>query len=67
MTLFQYAIIKNEKLNSKDEVVEKAVLLAEPTWVLAKDQQTAGTLAARAIPEEEIENLDRITVMVRPF
>lgn len=65
--LFEYAVFKDEKLDKDGEVVEAAVVLVEPTTVLAKDDKQVGIRAAKAIPETEMDNLDRIQVVVRPF
>lgn len=65
--LFEYAVFKDEKLDKDGEVVEAAVVLVEPITVLAKDEKQVGIRAAKAIPETEMDNLDRIQVVVRPF
>lgn len=65
--LFEYAVIKAEKRDKDDEVIEEAVLLVPPTHVLAEDDAQVGITAARAIPEEHTADLGRIQVVVRPF
>lgn len=65
--LFEYAVFKDEKLDKDGEVVEAAVVLVAPITVLAKDEKQVGIRAAKAIPETEMDNLDRIQVVVRPF
>jgi len=69
MKLYEYAVIRDEKEDRDGEVVQEAKIVVEPTAVLARDDAQAQLLAARSIPEEEITNgnLDRISVVVRPF
>ena len=64
--LFQIAAIcrPNEK---QDENGEKAKVIVEVQTVLAKDQNTAIMLAARAIPDAYKDQLSQIEVAVRPF
>ena len=45
----------------------KPELLVDVTRVLASDQAQASMLAARAIPEDYVERLDEIQLVVRPF
>lgn len=66
MRLFQYAVI----LHPSDKELEDGVaskLLVDVTTILAKDASAVTLQAARAIPEENIDALDRIEVVVRPF
>lgn len=67
--LYEYAVILNEKRDKDGEETEPAEIVVKPTTIVAKDEQQAQMLAARAIPEEMISNgkLDRLMVVVRPF
>lgn len=67
LTLWQYAVIKQPKEDKDGNVVEEGKVVVDPVTVLAADSDQATLLASRAIPEEEIGNLDRLTVAVRPF
>lgn len=64
MKLFQYAILLIPKADNKKQ---KACVLKDITNILAKDAQSATLLAARAIPEEYLSQLDEIQVAVRNF
>lgn len=66
-TLFEYAIILQEKTDKDGNVVEESAILVAPTYVLAKTASDVNIIAARAIPEEQVQNLERITIAVRPF
>lgn len=63
MRLFQFAAIWNPTPEqSKDG--QKARIIVEPTTILAKDAAQANMLAARALPEEMVDQLD---IAVRAF
>ena len=62
MNVYEYVIIyQPEDEKSKPEIIQAI------TSVFAKDEKTAGILAARAIPEKFIDKLDEVEVVVRPF
>ncbi len=46
---------------------DKTKIILDKTMFLAKDANTAMILASRMIPEEHIENIERVQVLVRPF
>lgn len=66
MKLYEFAVILDER-REKGKVAEPAEIVAGPEAVLARDDAQAQLLAARAIPEEFIDRIDRLTVVVRPF
>lgn len=66
-TLFEYAIVLQEKKDKDGNVTEEAQILVAPTHVLAKSASDVNIIASRAIPEEQVINLERITLAVRPF
>lgn len=61
--LFEYAVVLHPEEGEKG----KSELIVDVTRVLASDQSAATLLAARAIPEEHVDDLSRIEVIVRPF
>ena len=65
--LYEYAILLQEKRDKDGEVTEEAKVLVEPTTVLASDESQATVIAGRAIPEDQMDRLERITLAVRPF
>lgn len=67
MKLYQYAVIKDERTDDNGKVVEKAKVVVDVTTILAKDNEQATLLAARAIPDEHMDDLERLQVVVRPF
>lgn len=67
LKLYEYAVILQPKLDKDGEVSEEGKLVVEPTTVLADDESQAQLLAGRAIPEEFMDRLERLTLAVRPF
>ena len=66
MQLYEFAAI----LDPTEEAAKdgaKAQLILDVQRQLASDASAATLLAARAIPDEYVEHLDRIRVIVRPF
>lgn len=64
--LFQYAVIWNPT-KEQAEAGKKSELLVEINTILAPSQEKAGILAARAIPEDKLDEIDQIQIVVRPF
>jgi hypothetical protein len=60
--IFQYAVIYHPAKKG-----EKSVLVVEPRTILATDENVAALKAARSIPEDYADKLDRVEVAVRPF
>ena len=66
--LFQYAILLHPETKDKKETKEKTKLLSDGIQtILAQDEKQAAMLVARAIPEEHIDNLQNVEVIVRGF
>ena len=68
--LFEYAIIWQPKertdANGNDTTPASKVLI-EPTRTLVRDQGEAMIQASRAIPNEYLDRLDEVELVVRPF
>lgn len=70
MKLFEFAVIYNPiatKEQSERGDKPKSLLVVDVTRVLANDDKEASMLAARAIPEQYTDKLDRVEIAVRPF
>jgi hypothetical protein len=65
--LFEYTVILQPKEDKDGEEIEPGKLIVDPATILAKDPDQAGMIAARAIPDEYMDRLDRLSVVVRPF
>lgn len=57
--LFEYVVIRHTPKGSE--------IIVPVTAVAAKDQASATLLAARAIPDEHVADLENLEVAVRPF
>lgn len=70
MKLYEYAVIYNPT-PTKDENERgdkpKSKLVVGVTQALANDDKEAMLLAARAIPAEYTDKLDRVEIALRPF
>lgn len=66
MKLFQYAIFW---LPTEQQIKDgkKPLILKDVTSVLAKDEQGANILAAREIPDDYVDQLEQITIVVNAF
>ncbi len=68
MKVFEYVVWIDEKKDKQtDAVVDPAVVIVSPTTVLAKDDGQVAMIAARQIPDEYADRLDRVQISVRPF
>lgn len=66
MKIFQFAALYNPNADERKKG-EKAAIIVPITDCLAADEKAAMLIAARAIPDEFIEKLERVEVAVRPF
>ena len=61
--LFEYAVLHHDQ---KDETVETDIIV-KPTTLLAANEDTAALLVAREIPDNYIEDLENVEIIIRPF
>lgn len=68
--LFEYAILYHPK-PSKDangnDTTPKSEIVKPVTTILATSDKQVGILAARQIPDEYLDKLDQVEIIVRPF
>jgi len=64
--LFQYAsfFIPTDK-EAKEGA--KSVMITEVTTLLARSEQEVLIIASRSIPEQYMDKLNQVTIVVRPF
>jgi hypothetical protein len=70
MKLYEYAIIYTGPLTKEEKdrgETAKSKLVVDVTRVLSNNDKEAMMLAARAIPEEYVNRLDRVEIALRPF
>jgi hypothetical protein len=68
--LFEYAVVhhpKAKKDQAGNEEQVKSLLLTDVTQVLAGTPEEVSILAARSIPDDYIDKLEQIEIIVRPF
>lgn len=65
--LYEFAVIKQPLEDDDGKIKESGELIVPLTPILATDESQATILASRAIPDEHIGDLDRITIAIRPF
>ena len=68
--LFQFAVIHTPKQTrdaNGNDTTKPSKIVIEPTHILAKDDKEVAMRAARQIPEEYMDSLDEVQVLVRPF
>lgn len=66
-SLFTYAILYHERVTTKEGEEIKTSVLGEPKTALSTSGKQIGMIAAREIPEDKLEYLDDIEIVVRPF
>lgn len=70
MKIYEYAVIYHP-IATKDQQDRgekpKSTLVVDVTRVLARDDKEASMLAARSIPEDYTDKLDRVEIALRPF
>jgi hypothetical protein len=70
LALFEFCILHHpqpRKDAQGNEVRPNSEIICDVQRVLAKDEAQASILAARKIPEANMENLQDIEIRVRPF
>lgn len=63
---YQYMVLKHPK-DDDEQNFDSEVLIESQKPFLAKNQEMAMLKVARLLPEEHIQDLDRIEFFVRPF
>lgn len=68
--LYEYALLyhpKPEKDAAGKDIQAKSSIIKVPVMVLANSPEEVGILASRAIPDEFIDKLEDVEIIVRPF
>jgi hypothetical protein len=69
-SLFEYAVLYHPKAKKDlagNEETTKSVILTDVTRVLASGPDEVSILASRSIPEEYLDKLQQVDIVVRPF
>lgn len=71
MKLYEYAVLYHPRpvktKEGEEEKPQRSKLLVDVTRILANNEKEAAMIAARAIPEEYVDKLDRVEIALRPF
>lgn len=67
LKLYEYAVVKQPLFDKNGKQKEKGEVIVPITSVLAADDGQANLIAGRAIPEDQMGDLERLTLVVRPF
>lgn len=68
--LYEYAVLyhpKPKKDAEGNEVREKSQLVVPVKHVIADSDQEATIVAAREIPEDHLDKLEQVEIVIRPF
>jgi hypothetical protein len=69
--LFEYAVLYHpkEKKDAAGNPLEskRSIVVKEPTTVIASSDAEVGILAAKSIPEEYVDKLEDVEIVIRPF
>lgn len=68
--LFDYAVVyhpKPKKDQSGNEIPQQSELIVPVTQVLAVSQDVVGMMAVKKIPDNYMDRLEDIEVVIRPF
>lgn len=66
LRLFTYCVLQHPTKEELDKGVSIKMLI-EPTNKLASDEKSLSMHIARALPEEVINKLEQIEIIIRPF
>lgn len=68
--LYEYAVLhhpKTKKDLAGNEEIVKSSILTDVTRVLAAGPEEVSILAARSIPNDYLDKLEQVEIVVRPF
>ncbi len=65
--LYEYAALLHPTEKEMEEDAKPSEVITEPTTIIAPNEQAAMIQAARALPEEVLDKLDRVEIALRPF
>lgn len=68
--LYEYAVVHHPKAKKDvagNEEAVKSKIVTDVTRILAASPDEVSILAARSIPEEYLDRIEQIEIVVRPF
>lgn len=67
LKVFEYLVLLHPAKDTEGKEVGKTTFVKDLSRILAKDEKQVGMLAAREIPADLMDELDRVEIIVRPF
>jgi hypothetical protein len=68
--IFEFAVLwhpTKKQIEDAEGTPPKSKIVVEITQVLAKDDAEVNIIASRAIPDEYLDQLEQVELVVRPF
>ena len=67
--LFEFAVLYHPKPKKVGDDVQTppSILVVEPERIVARDEKAVAITASRKIPDEYLDKLEDVEVVVRPF
>ena len=68
--LFEYAVLYHPKVRRDaqgNEVQGKDEVVVDVTRILAGSEKEVGVIAARKVPDDYLDKLEEVEIVVRPF
>jgi len=65
-TMYQYALVWNPTPEQEKDG-KKAKIIHEPKYILAKDHNAVFVQVARLIPDEYVEQMDQVEILIKNF
>lgn len=68
--VYEYCILFHPRVRKDkegEEIVEKSKLIKDIERIVAASPQEVSIIASRAIPDEYLDKLDEVEIIVRPF
>lgn len=66
-TLFEYAVLHHKTTTVGKEKEVNTSILINPTVKLSKDEKSLGMIVARELPEDLLDDLDNVEILIRRF
>jgi hypothetical protein len=61
--MYEYVVLHHKMVN--DDV--ETTVITSPTSILSKDERSLGMIIARGLPENLLDDLDNVEIIIRPF
>lgn len=66
LTLFEYVVLQHPTKEEAEKGVKTKIII-EPSRELAQDEKSVGMKIARKLPDEVMDSIQNIEIIIRPF